>query len=164
MSRGFTSMFADDLNHLIDLKISLGYSENTYLGRAFQFDRYCSAKYAETGDLTEGIVLNWLKPDPGESNSVIHSRAAFIRGFGTYLKSIGKNAYILPDKFTAGGTVFVPYLFGDDELAALFREIDTYKYPKEPFRPLLLSTYFRMTYTCGLRPNEGRNLKRNEVT
>lgn len=94
---------------------------------------------------------------------MIHGRAAFIRGFGTYLKSVGKNAFILPDKFTAGGTVFVPYLFGDDELAALFREIDTYRYPKEPFRPLLLSAYFRMTYTCGLRPNEGRNLKRNEV-
>lgn len=94
---------------------------------------------------------------------MIHSRAAFIRGFGIYLKSIGKNAYILPDKFTAGGTVFVPYLFGDNELAKLFREVDTYKYPKEPFRPLLLSTYFRMTYTCGLRPNEGRKLKRNEV-
>ena len=52
MSRGFTSMFANDLNHLIDLKISLGYSENTYLGRARQFDRYCATKYAETGDLT----------------------------------------------------------------------------------------------------------------
>lgn len=48
MSRGFTSMFANDLNHLIDLRISLGYSENTYLGRARQFDRYCSIKYAET--------------------------------------------------------------------------------------------------------------------
>lgn len=106
MSRGFTSMFANDLNHLIDLKISLGHSENIYLGRARQFDRYCSTEYAETEDLTEGVVLNWLKPNLGEPNSVIHSRAAFIRGFGTY---------------------------------------------------------FRMTYTCGLRPNEGRNLKRNEV-
>lgn len=33
MSRGFTSTFADDLDNLIDLKVSLGYSENTYLGR-----------------------------------------------------------------------------------------------------------------------------------
>lgn len=163
MSRGFTSTFADALDNLIDLKVSLGYSESTYFGRARQFDRYCSIKYTETGELTEGIVLNWLKPGLRESNSVIHSRAAFIRGFGAYLKSVGKDAYILPDRFTAGGTVFVPYLFGDEELAALFREIDTYRYPKEPFRPILLSTYFRMTYTCGLRPNEGRNLKRNEV-
>ncbi len=27
MSRGFTSMFADDLDNLISLKVSLGYSE-----------------------------------------------------------------------------------------------------------------------------------------
>ena len=84
MSRGFTSMFADDLDNLISLKVSLGYSEGTYLGRARQFDRYCSMKYEKAGELTEGIVLNWLKPEPGEPRSVIHGRAAFIRGFGTF--------------------------------------------------------------------------------
>lgn len=77
MSRGFTSMFADDLDNLISLKVSLGYSEGTYLGRARQFDRYCSMKYEKAGELTEGIVLNWLKPEPGEPRSVIHGRAAF---------------------------------------------------------------------------------------
>ena len=112
MSRGFTSMFADDLDNLISLKVSLGYSEGTYLGRARQFDRYCSMKYEKAGELTEGIVLNWLKPEPGEPRSVIHGRAAFIRGFGTYLKSVGKNAYILPDKFTAGGTVLFRICLG----------------------------------------------------
>lgn len=61
MNRGFTSMFADDLNHLIDLKISLGYSENTYLGRTRQFDRYCATKYAGTGDLTEWLLILSLK-------------------------------------------------------------------------------------------------------
>ena len=94
MSRGFTSIFADDLDNLIDLKVSLGYSESTYLGRARQFDRHCSMKGEETGELTEGTVLGWLKPDSGESNNTIHSRASFIRGFGIYLKSIGRSAYI----------------------------------------------------------------------
>ena len=45
MSRGFTSMFADDLYNLISLKVSLGYSEGTHLGRARPFDRYCSMKF-----------------------------------------------------------------------------------------------------------------------
>ena len=66
MSRGFTSIFADDLDNLIDLKVSLGYSESTYLGRARQFDRHCSMKGEETGELTEGTVLGWLKPDSGD--------------------------------------------------------------------------------------------------
>ena len=30
MNRGFTSIFADDLDNLISLKVSLGYSESTY--------------------------------------------------------------------------------------------------------------------------------------
>ena len=33
MSRGFTSIFADDLDNLISLKVSLGYSECS--GQAF---------------------------------------------------------------------------------------------------------------------------------
>lgn len=43
------------------------------------------------------------------------------------------------------------------------REIDAYQYPMEPFRPVLLNAYFRLTYTCGLRPNEGRTLKKQDV-
>lgn len=163
MSRKFNSRFAVDLRNMIDLKVSLGYSEHTYLERALGFDRYCSGRYPEECELTQALVLNWLKPGFDEPGHAIHGKAAFARSFGNYLKSVGKPAYILPDRFTAGGTVFIPYLFGDDEMAALFYEIDTYKYPRDPFRPLLLSVYFRMTYTCGLRPNEGRTLKRNEV-
>ena len=55
MSRGFTSIFADDLDNLISLKVSLGYSENTYLGRARQFDRYCSMKYEKADELTRCV-------------------------------------------------------------------------------------------------------------
>lgn len=75
MNRGFTSIFADDLDNLISLKVSLGYSESTYLGRARQFDRYCSMKYEKADELTEGIVLNWLNRSA--------SRAARICSFVT---------------------------------------------------------------------------------
>ncbi len=163
MKRDFTSGFARDLENMIALKCSLGYSENTYQERANRFDRYCTETYPGHSELTQTLVLGWLKPDPEESGQTIHGKAAFVRALGKYQKSIGKTAYILPERFTAGGTVFIPYLFRDDELAALFHEIDSYQYPRDPFRPVLFSTYFRMTYTCGLRPNEGRKLKRNEV-
>ena len=163
MKDTFVSGFAPDLESMIALKRALGYSENTYLERAKSFDRHCFEVYPGQQELTQAIVLSWLKPEPRKSPQTIHGKAAFVRALGKYQKSIGKAAYILPDRFTAGGTVFIPYLFGDDELAALFHEIDCYQYPRDPFRPHLLRTYFRMTYTCGLRPNEGRHLKRNEV-
>ena len=163
MSGKFISGFAHDLENMIALKCALSYSENTYQERAQSFDRHCFNTHPGQKELTQAIVLSWLKPEPEKSPQTIHGKAAFVRALGKYQKSIGKAAYILPDRFTAGGTIFIPYLFGDNELAALFHEIDQYQYPRDPFRPLLFSTYFRMTYTCGLRPNEGRNLRRNEV-
>ncbi len=70
---------------------------------------------------------------------------------------------MLSDKFTAGKTVFVPYILDDSELTALFDAVDHYESRHNPFSPIILSTYFRLTYTCGLRPAEGRLLRRNEV-
>lgn len=50
-------------------------------------------------------------------------------------------------------------------MTALFQAIDSFRprNAKDTFQPILLSTYFRLTYTCGLRPNEGRNLMTKDV-
>lgn len=162
MSMGFTSKFGVDLENMIRLKVALGGAESTYLTRAQNFDRFCAERYPDADCLTEPLAISWLK-DAGDVSGAILSRLAFERGFAAYLNSVGKPAYALPERFASGRSIFVPYIFTDNELSALFREIDAYQYPREPFLPVLLSTYFRLTYTCGLRPNEGRNLKKRDV-
>lgn len=163
MNRNLKSGFAKDLTNMIDLKVSLGLSENTYVPRAEDFDRFCAENYPAISTLTEPIVIGWMVPEIKADASTMHKKAAFARMFGKYLNAVGKEAYVIPVSYTAGRRVFIPYLFTDEELTAIFHEIDIYEKPSYPFEPLLLSTYFRLTYTCGLRPNEGRNLKRNEV-
>lgn len=162
MSMNFVSHFGTDLENMIRLKVFLGGAESTYLNCAQHFDRFCFEKYPDADCLTEPLALSWIK-DAGAAAGAVLSRLAFERGFATYLNSVGKLAYVLPDRFASGRSIFVPYIFTDRELSALFREIDAYQCPKEPFRPILLSTYFRLTYTCGLRPNEGRMLKKQNV-
>ena len=162
MSLRFTSRFGMDLKNMIRLKISLGGAESTYLDRARNFDQFCLANYPDADCLTEPLALSWIK-DAGAATGVIISRIAFERGFAAYLNAVGKTAYVLPERFASGRSIFVPYIFTDNELAMLFQEIDAYQYPMEPFRPVLLSAYFRLTYTCGLRPNEGRTLKKQDV-
>lgn len=163
MSRNFVSGFGPDLNGMIDLQVALHHSENTYLERAHDFDRFCVWKYPGADILTEPIVLNWLKSkNLGRANTV-HALAAFARLFGRYQRAITKDAFVIPEKYTAGKNVFVPYIFSDEELANLFREVDKIKVKNDSFAPLVFSTYLRMTYTCGLRPGEGRNIRRNEV-
>lgn len=101
MSMNFTSRFGGDLESMIRLKVSLGGAESTYLDRARNFDRFCSEKYPNADRLAEPLALSWIK-DAGTAAGVILSRLAFERGFATYLNSVGKPAYVLPDRFASG--------------------------------------------------------------
>lgn len=163
MNRGYMSSFADDLDGMIDLKVSLGYAESTFLDRSRQFDFFCAKNYPAADLITEALAMSWLRMDAGTANGVIHSRAAFLRGLARYQNAVGKAAYILPDAYISGKRTFIPYLLSDDELSALFSKIDSYVCRRNPFQKYLFQAYFRLTYTCGLRPGEGRQLKSANV-
>lgn len=163
MNTSFKSGLAPAIRSMIGYKVSLGYEESTYLTRSHSLDRYCMEHFPDETKLTREVVTGWVKRQPGEASGYFHSRAGYARGLGRYLVSIGEEAFILPERFTSGRSCFVPYIFTDSELAALFHEIDTHDNKRDSFQPFLLSTVFRLIYTCGLRPNEGRMLKREAV-
>ena len=161
--RDFHSLFSDDLNQMIDLKVAEGGTESTYLSLAHNFDAFCVTEHPDASILTQALELDWLKPVMDSAPQVIHVRICFLNGFATYLNNMGKEAHVLHNRFASGRTVFVPYLFTDEELTNLFHVIDTDESTTDPFQRIMLSVYFRMIYTCGLRPQEGRNLKKHNV-
>ena len=78
--------------------------------------------------------------------------------------AIGKDAYILPEKYVSMKHNFAPYIFTDEELRRLFSAIDRIRPTvTEPFIHVIAPVLFRLIYTCGLRPNEGRELKCENV-
>lgn len=162
MSESFVSLFGADLSDMIRLMKVQGGHESTYLNRASSFDRFCYEQHPNCDELTEALAVSWVNCDTVNA-ATIHYRATFLRGFASYLNRIGKPAFIIPDKYFCSRSFFVPYLFTDKELTGLFAAIDQFQCPSNPFLPIIFSTYFRLTYTCGLRPGEGRNLKRSDV-
>lgn len=159
----FKSNFANDLSNMIQLKVSLGGSANTYLPRAAAFDTFCYTNHKDRDGLNKALAFDWLKASMPSGNKTVNSNAAFLRGFSFYLNSVGKEAYCIPDRFMTGKDIFVPYIFTDTELRNVFSAIDHFRHPRNPFLSLTLNAYFRLTYTCGLRPMEGRELKRSNV-
>ena len=162
MNNEFKSFFGKDLASMIEYKVAIGGSKTTYMERAMKFDAFCSENYPLTDVLSEPIVLHWIKEIYEKQMSSVHYMITFARIFGRYQQSIGKNAFVIHESFSAGRSVFIPYIFSDEELTALFREIDNQN-SKSRFLQLQMSTYFRLTYTCGLRPLEGRTLLRKDV-
>lgn len=80
------------------------------------------------------------------------------------MNGMGGAAYVLPAKMYGQNSSFLPYIFTDDELVRLFSAIDAIQPAKhQPFADKILPVLFRLIYTCGLRPNEGRLLKTRNV-
>jgi len=159
----FTSGFAKRLDAMLDFRKARGYKRETYFTTLVKFDRYCAEQFPEASDLTCEIVHSWLDNETASLRKLTGAAGA-IRQFGKYLNAVGEEAYVLPDKFAPSKTAFVPYIFSDSELTALFTAIDTIPPDKnEPFLNEIIPVLFRLTYTCGLRPHESRTLLAENV-
>lgn len=73
-----------------------------------------------------------------------------------------KNPYVSPINMLNGKSIFIPYIFTDDKLKDLFYHINISE-KGTAFERIPFSTYFRLAYTCGLRPYEVRTLKQSNI-
>jgi len=73
-------------------------------------------------------------------------------------------AYVLPGGALPRPARYVPHIYTDQELAALFTQTDRCHYdPQVPFRHLVMPVLFRTIYACGLRASEARLLRFADV-
>jgi integrase len=157
----FESVFAGRLESMLDFRAARGYKRETYLSHYIRFDRYCCEQSREDRQLSMELVHEWLESDDTHE---LARRSSAIRLFGEYLDAIGETAYVLPNKYATGGKPKPPYIFTDDEMTALFAAIDMLKpIESEPYLGEIAPVLFRLIYTCGLRPNEGRELLTENV-
>jgi integrase/recombinase XerD len=73
-------------------------------------------------------------------------------------------AYVLPKGTLPRPARYVPHVYTDQELAALFSQTDRCRYCAEvPLRHLVMPVLFRTIYACGLRASEARLLRADDV-
>ena len=155
-AKNLKSGFASNITKYLDWREAIGYSRATDGAILSRFDRYCFANFPCGKELTRDVVYAWMDSE----TTSIPNKITAIRNFAKYLKAHGHEAYEYP----AGGvtyerTPYLPYKFTKDELVALFAAIDKKGPTKNhPNIQLILPIMFRLTYSCGLRPNEGREL------
>lgn len=164
MRIAFCSGFAHSLDAMLNYRQALGFSRQTHAANLMSFDRYASRHYARDTSLGKQIVLGWISEQMEQGKAGIEAKATAIRMFGKYLLAIGQEAYVLPEDYVSQPQKFTPYIFTDAELTRLFRAAD--RMPTGVFDPvtmMIAPVLFRLIYTCGLRPNEGRLLERSSI-
>ena len=159
----FSSVFGEWFSNFLDYRAARGFKRETYLRHFIKFDCWCAEKHPGQTRLSRELVLDWIN-DTTISSYNTAQRVASMRQFARYLCVMGEEAYILPEKYAPLKSRATAYLFTDFELTALFRAIDQLPpTKKEPFMNEIAPVLFRLIYTCGLRPNEGRELLAENV-
>jgi integrase len=161
---GYTSAFALKLEAFLRFRIARGFKNNSHLANLLRFDKFCTEHYPDSSILKPEIVYGWIDKETILSPRMLNERASTIRQFGLYLCAVDEEAFVLTEKFCTNRSMNIPYNFTDSELSSLFAAIDRLPANKnEPFLNKIAPTLFRLTYTCGLRPNEARELLRENI-
>lgn len=162
---GMNSVFANDIAEFLSFRNDLGQSEYSFKTYLRIFDEYVCECVPNARQLTQGLVIGWLKFSHEQGSRGIPNRALAIRSFGKYLISMGKDAYVLPYKYSTNGKTFVPTILTPGEISAFFKATDEIKkwHCGDRFTPSVAPVLFRLMYTCGLRPTEARELGVNDV-
>ena len=151
---------------LVAEKRAVGYkyvSEERALAR---YAAFCAGEFPGLETVTRASVHAWIAAarrravTPATVNTLI----APVRELARWLGRRGVDAYVLPAGILPKPARYVPHIYSDRELAALFEQTNRCRYcPEVPFRHLVMPVLFRTIYACGLRCSEVRLLRVKDV-
>src|SRR5262249_1815354 len=100
----------------------------------------------------------------GVTPATLQGLVAPVRELARWLGRRGVPAYVLPAGALPRPARYVPHIYTDPELAAVFAQTDRCRYCSQgPLRPLVMPVLFRTIYACGLRASEARLLRVEDV-
>ena len=156
-------LLADAISGLVLEKRALGYkyvSEERALAR---FQAFCASEFPGMDTVTRASVEAWIAAARGRAvkPATVNGLIAPVRELAHWLGRRGVEAYVLPAGVLQKPARYIPHIYSDRELAALFEQTDRCRYcPEVPYRHLVMPVLFRTIYACGLRCSEAAAARR----
>jgi integrase/recombinase XerD len=151
---------------LVTEKRAVGFKYVTEERVLTRFAAFCRTEFGELDAPTQASVEAWIAAAGrrGVRPATVRSLVAPVRELARWLGRRGAPAYVLPIGTLPKPARYVPHIFTDSELAALFSQTDRCHYDSQvPLRHLVMPVLFRTIYACGLRASEARLLRTDDV-
>ena len=165
-SKAFKSYYAQELDEYLSLrKLELSESgsirEEQFLRR---LDTYICNHTKERMALTNEFWQEWISRKSYEKANTQAKRVNTTKKVISFLQKRRVQAESLRIELSHTQSDYVPYIFSDQEILAIFRAADNYKSTSaSPFLHLSVPITFRILYGCGLRVSELLHLKLEDV-
>jgi integrase/recombinase XerD len=156
----------DAITALVTEKRAVGYKYATEARILARFDAFCRGQFPGPAAVTQVSVEAWVASARrrGVTPATLQGLVAPVRELARWLGRRGIEAYLLPAGVLPRPARYVPHIYTDQELAALFAASDRCRYCSGvPFRRLVMPVLFRTIYACGLRCSEARLLRVDDV-
>jgi integrase/recombinase XerD len=131
-----------------------------------RFAAFCASQFPGLEAPDRASVEAWITSarQRAVTPATLQGLAAPVRELARWLGRRGVQAYVLPGGALPRPVRYVPHIYTDQELAALFAQTDRCHYDCQvPFRHLVMPVLFRTIYACGLRASEARLLRFGDV-
>jgi integrase len=158
----YNSRFAPQIKSMLELRAALGRSYRTLSFNLQSFDRFVCGSSPEANKLTQELAQKWCAD--GASATGSGYKMAVMRDFGKYLVSIGIDAFVFPASWIPKQATGLPHIFTDEEIRLFFAAADSVPpHFNSPMWEYVIPVIFRIIFACGLRPQEARLLKRDDL-
>jgi len=164
----FTSFLTPQIKaYVFYQKASGHWNEASYEQNLLLFDRYLKKMYPKATLLSQEMVDGWCHKRDTETNNSCRSRIYVVASFIRYLRKRGKIDVMEPDIPRKERSTYIPHSFTDAELVNFFRACDSLpsvsKTPDQRSRKITIPVFFRFLYSSGIRTNEARMLRVEDV-
>jgi len=148
-------------------KASERWNETSYGQNLILFDRYCQKQYPDSIVLSQEIVDSWCRKRKTENNNSCRSRVYVIVSFIRYLRKRGKTDIREPEIPRKERGSYIPHAFTEDELKNFFYACDNIpngrRTQEQRSKRITIPVFFRLLYSSGIRTNEARLLRVEDV-
>ena len=128
------------------------------------FSQYLKDKHPQETHLTKEMTMPWCVRKDSEKSYSYRGRMSVLRQFTFFLFGLGVSDFILDTSFLPKAEKYIPYIFKDEELIKLFNFfINKSKEDPKSIGKKELSIIYRLIFVLGLRPNEGREIKLDDI-
>ncbi len=156
----------DSITALVGEKRAVGYKYDAEARVLARFEEFIRREFPGLDTMNEASVQAWITAARGRGvrPATLQGLAAPVRELARWLGRRGEPAYLLPRAALPRPARYVPHIYTDRELAALFAQTDQCHFCSEvPARHLVMPVLFRTIYACGLRASEARLLLIGDV-
>lgn len=164
----FTSFLAPLIrDYMTYQKASGRWNDTSYEQNLRLFDRYYEAHHPEATCISQDPIDKWCRQRESETNNSCRSRIYVVASFIGYLRARGKTDVMPPTMPRKEPRAYIPHAFTDAELTNFFRACDSLPAgshtPDQRSRKITIPVFFRLLYSSGLRTNEARLLRVEDV-